>query len=232
MKTATVIQHVAFEDLGIVEPLLKARGFAIHSLQAGVDDLTAPSLLESSLLVVLGGPISVNDEHIFPFLQSELALLTRWLGADRPCLGICLGAQLMCKALGGSVSSMKRKEIGWAPLDLTEAGKSSALAALADTHVLHWHGEEFTIPNGAERLASSELCPNQAFAWQRNGLALQFHLEVDASRLERWYIGHIGELSAAGFDVPALREAAARHAQQLAQRNIQCVEQWLDTVGL
>jgi GMP synthase (glutamine-hydrolysing) len=156
MKHAVVLQHVAFEDLGTLQPLLLAQGWQLQVLQAGVDALDPAEVAD--LLVVLGGPISANDTETYPFVTDSIALLQRRLQQQRPTLGICLGAQLMARALGASVAPSGGKEIGFAPLLLTDEGQRSPLQALQGIPVLHWHGEAFELPAGARRLASTPAC--------------------------------------------------------------------------
>ncbi len=230
MKTAAVVQHVPFEDLGSFEAVLSARAFKLTYLLAGRDDL-AVGLGDPDLFISLGGPISVNDENDYPFLRDELGFLEKRLRADRPCLGICLGAQLMSKALGGKVRAMERKEIGWAPLQVVhEASPLSALGMRST--VLHWHGEEFSIPAGATLLASSALCQNQAFSWGKRGLGLQFHPEVTSAGLELWYIAHTIELGAARVDIRELRQQTEQHASALVNSGRRLLERWLDSCEL
>jgi GMP synthase (glutamine-hydrolysing) len=233
-RKAAVFQHVAFEDLGSFEQVLHDRGFQVDTFQLGADDLGRAYADDPELLFVLGGPISVNDSARFPFLAQELAIVRARMLQDTPCIGICLGAQLMALAMGGQVAPMGAKEIGWSKLMLSETlATSDPLRILGnDTPVLHWHGEEFTIPEGGVPLASTPACPNQAFAWKRNGLALQFHPEVTARGLERWYIGHVEELSAAGCDIPAMRSEGQRQTEMLRGRAQAFLHDWLSRRGL
>ena len=225
MKRAVVLQHVAFEDLGILQPLLLAQGWQIQALQAGVDALAPAD--DADLLVVLGGPISVNDVAPYPFLADSIALLQRRLQQQRPTLGICLGAQLMARALGARVAASGGKEIGFAPLLLTDEGQRSPLQALQGIPVLHWHGEAFELPAGARRLASTPACRHQAFAIGRHALALQCHPELDARQFERWLIGHTLELQQAGIDPVALRAQARRYGAPLAAAATAMFDHWL-----
>ena len=230
MPSAIAIRHVAFEDLGSFAAVLERRGWTISYRDAAVDDLAAAELGTTDLLVVLGGPIGAYEDEVYPFLVDELRVIERRLAAGRPVLGICLGSQLMARALGARVYPGTGKEIGWAPLQLSEAGRASCLAALGEgTPVLHWHGDTFDLPEDAELLASTPRYLNQAFAWERHGLALQCHIEVEALGLERWYVGHASEIAATpGVAVPVLRAEARHWAPLLAPRAARCLEAWLD----
>ena len=147
MKSAIAIRHVAFEDLGDFAPILREHGYAIQILDAGVDALDTQASRHADLLIVLGAPIGAFDEALYPFLLDELSLLQHRLANQQPTLGICLGAQLMARALGAEVAPMGHKEIGYAPLSFIEP--DSVLAPLGDIPVLHWHGDQFAIPQAA-----------------------------------------------------------------------------------
>lgn len=233
MKLATVIRHLAFEDLGSLEPVLSQQGYSIQYLEAGMDDLSAIAPLNTDLLIVLGGPIGAYDEQDYPFLVDELRILEQRLAADLPTLGICLGAQLMARALGANVYPGGQKEIGWSPLTLSAAGQQSPLKHLTtqSTPVLHWHGDTFDLPTGAIHLAASDKYVNQAFSWGKNGLGLQFHPEVTKRGLERWFIGHAGEIGATpDVSVAQLRQDTARYADQLMAQASKIWSDWLTLV--
>lgn len=230
MKTAIAIRHVAFEDLGCFGTVLERAGFRISYLDAAVDDLTALDAVAADLLVVLGGPIGVYEERAYPFLAHELALLERRLAANRATLGICLGCQLLARVLGARVYPGGGKEIGWAPLTLTDGGRQSPLRHLSGGQgpVLHWHGDTFELPDGAVRLASTPQYENQAFSWNEAVLALQFHPEVTAAGLERWFVGHACEIEATpGLSVEGLRADTQRWVAELQPRGQACLEEWL-----
>jgi len=226
-RQACVVRHVAFEDLGIFGPVLSAAGFDLSVMDAGVDELFEP-IVSSDLVVILGGPIGVYEDSVYPFLVDEQRALAQRIRDGLPTLGICLGAQLVAAALGARVYPGGRKEIGWTPVQLTEAGGCSCLSKLEGQAVLHWHGDTFDLPEGAERLASTSLYENQAFALGSNVLALQFHPEVDARRFEQWLIGHAGELSAAGVDVATLRTGARQCGSALRAASASMLGHWLE----
>jgi GMP synthase (glutamine-hydrolysing) len=232
--TALAIRHVPFEDLGSFTSVLRERGFAVAYRDAGIDDLGAPDLVDADLLIVLGGPVGVYETRDYPFLRGEIAVVERRLKAGRPVLGLCLGAQIMAKALGARVFKGKRKELGWSPLELSDSGRKSALAELgARTAVLHWHGDTFDLPRGAELLASTRLYANQAFAWRRQALGLQFHVEATTRGLERWYVGHALEIATTrGVDLGKLRRETRRLGPRLEERGPRVLKAWLDGLAL
>jgi GMP synthase (glutamine-hydrolysing) len=233
-RTAAVIRHVAFEDLGVFECVLAQRGIAVRYVDAGVDHLEAAEIANADVLIVLGGPIGVYDAPAYPFLAGELRLIERRLRVGAPLLGVCLGAQLIAAAAGARVYPGPAKEVGFAPLTLTPEGQMSSLGALsaARNMVLHGHGDTFDVPSGALRLASTELTPNQAFSIGANVLALQFHMEADPRYLERWLIGHTTELALAKLDVAELRAQIARHGAAVAAAGSSAFSLWLDRLNL
>ena len=147
----TAIRHVAFEDLGLLEPVLEKLGFETSHVDTWELDRQAAETAD--LVVFLGGPISVNDEIDYPFLLNEIELAKTRLTAAKPTLDICLGAQILARAIGGSIHPGPAKEIGWAPIDLTDAGQDSVLSALRDIPVLHWHGEVCELPSEVDSVA-------------------------------------------------------------------------------
>jgi GMP synthase (glutamine-hydrolysing) len=227
MRTVTAIRHVPFEDLGVFDAVFRDAGFAVQFCEAGMDDLGAidPS---TAIVVILGAPIGAYEEDKYPFLLDELRLLERRLSARRPTLGICLGAQLIARALGSRVYPGARKEIGWGQVDLTPEGRRSPLQHLQDVPVLHWHGDTFDLPAGAQRLASTAVTENQAFGLGPAILALQFHPEVEARNFERWLIGHTLEISAVpDLSVDGLRQDAQRFAVATSARGARLLRDWL-----
>ena len=193
-KKALVIQHLAFEGLGTLEPALTEAGYSIEIIHAG--DLSS-SQAQPELLIILGGPIGVYENSEYPFLNLELDFIQHRLQHQLPILGICLGAQLIARTLGASVFPGNYKEIGWSKLTNPHNLKTNPIAPLfeGETQVLHWHGDTFDLPEGATRLASSEHYENQAFSIGKHCLGLQFHPEVMELGMEKWFVGHACEIS-------------------------------------
>ena len=219
MRRALTINHVAYEDAGTLATELAEIDFEGSIVDACTADLREIDPLSPDLLIVLGGAIGVYEGDAYPFINDEIALIRARLAAKRPTLGICLGAQLMAGALGAKVHpGAQGKEIGWAPV---EAGKDAALypafeALLSQSRCfLHWHGDTFDLPPHARHLAATTRYPNQAFAIENYALGLQFHPEVTARGMERWYVGNACELSNAKIDVAGLREESRRFAPEL-----------------
>lgn len=226
MKTALVLRHLAFEDLGAWAEALNDHGYATLYRDVPVRGLHGLDPQGPDLLVVLGGPIAVYDQQIYPWLREEIAFIGARLARRRPTLGFCLGAQLMASALRARVRPAV-KEIGFMSLDLTDAGRAGPLKALDGAPVLHWHGDAFDLPEEAERLASTPDCPNQAFALGPNILGLQFHPEQDGSAIEAWLVGHAAELQAAGIDIPDLRRAAQVCGPAAGEAGRRVLADWL-----
>jgi GMP synthase (glutamine-hydrolysing) len=232
-RSAVALRHVAFEDLGLLAPVLAREGFDVVYRDAAVEELLHDSIANADLLVVLGAPVGAYETDAYPFLKSELALIEHRLSRDLPTLGICLGAQLMASALGSRVFAGPVKEIGWGHVELSSDGAASCLSPLgeAESVVLHWHGDTFDLPKNATRLASNTHYQNQAFAYGRNALALQFHLEADPLRLEQWYVGHAAELGAAKVSIAELRAATAKFAGGVASQANRIFTRWLREIG-
>lgn len=174
---AHYLQHVPFEGLGSIEPWLQEAGCEIsHTPFFKPSDL--PDISEIDFLVIMGGPMSVNDEVKFPWLVEEKAFIRTAIDAGLPVLGICLGAQLIACAMGAEVYPNAEKEIGWFPVKAVNSENASVFQFPAEIDVFHWHGETFALPPGATQIAKSEVCENQAFQLGPRVIGLQFHLET------------------------------------------------------
>ncbi len=223
MRKLLVFQHVAHEILGTLNPLLKRAGFRIRYVNFGRHPEAVPSLERYDGLVVLGGPMSVNDDGRLPHLKTEMKLIEEALGKSIPVLGICLGAQLIAKVLGARVYPNDEKEIGWYNVRLTEASRRDPVLGRfrATEKIFQWHGDTFEIPTGAAHLAASELCANQAFRYQSNVYGLQFHLEVDEPMIRRWLTVGVNakEIAAlrGAIDPETIRAETRKHIANLSR---------------
>jgi GMP synthase (glutamine-hydrolysing) len=233
-RRALVLSHVAFEDLGSLDKPLRERGFDVESVDVATARFPLLQAEYCDLLALLGGPIGVYDQQDYPFLKDELACISQRLQARKPILGICLGAQLMAAALGSRVyPGQQGAEIGWSPLQAapnTDTPDWFAPLLEPGVSVFHWHGDTFDLPSGALHLAKSALYDSQAFAIGDFALGLQFHPEVTAAGLERWYVGHACELRHAGLAPASLRSAARQHAAALAAAAARFWNLWLDHI--
>lgn len=195
-KKLLVLQHVDCEGLGYFEePLIKA-GLNLKFIKL-YEGKTVPDVTNFNALIVLGGYMNVYEEDTYPFLKSEDVAIKETIDANIPYLGVCLGAQLLAKALDAKVYANEVKEIGFYDVELTESGKADSLfeGLPANLESFQWHGDTFDLPKGAELLASSKLCTHQAFRYQ-NAYGLQFHLETTSKMISQWCELYSDELNA------------------------------------
>jgi GMP synthase-like glutamine amidotransferase len=178
-------RHVPFEHLGLIADSLAERNIECRYVDL-YDSDGDPAADDAGGLIFMGGPMSVNDD--LPYIRRELQLVKDAVAQGKPVLGVCLGSQLIAKALGGRVYKNPVKEIGWFDVGFTEAARADRLFAGLNGPelVFHWHGETFDLPAGAALLASSEACRHQAFRVGANVYGLQFHLEVTPEMIADW----------------------------------------------
>ncbi len=227
-------QHVEFEGLGLIEAWLRARGHEITVTRWWAGERAGAEAEACEWLVVMGGPMNIYEHERYPWLVEEKALIRAAVERGARVLGVCLGAQLLADVLGGKVTRNAEREIGWWPVRAVRApegavaGTDGAVGAGGDgagqryvfpveTVVLHWHGDTFSLPPGARRLAESEGCGQQAFAWGERLLGLQFHLEMGAGAVAEILRVCGYELACGGRWVQsaeAINEGAYRHARE------------------
>ena len=237
MKKLLVLQHVPHEILGTLNPVLKRSGFRIRYINFSRQPDAQPSLDGYHGLVILGGPMSVNDADRLPHLIVEMKLIEDAMKRDVPILGICLGAQLIARTLGARVYPNKEKEIGWYDVSPTkEAERDSLLGAFRGSErIFQWHGETFDIPQSARHLASSRLCHNQAFRYGPKVYGLQFHLEVDEPMIHRWL--RVPEnrqeiASLRGVDADQIHAETPQHIERLHELSHHTFEAFTDLFGM
>lgn len=187
------LQHVPFEGLGCIEEWAENQGHSLSATALYADEPLPPSEA-FDFLIVMGGPMGVNDTDRFAWLNREKRFLEKVFAASKPVIGICLGAQLMADVLGARVYKNPQKEIGWHPVTRTTAARDSEWKAILPERfqAFHWHGDTFDLPDGALHLARSEACRHQAFFYPPAALGLQFHLESTRSSVEQ-LIHHCGD---------------------------------------
>ena len=173
------LQHVPFEGLGSIEPVLREKG---HHLTAThlYHSQPLPVAEDIDWLIVMGGPMGIYDEQAYPWLKAEKRFIEDVISAGKIVLGICLGAQLIADVLGAKVYRNKYREIGWFNINRSPEAEGTILykAIPAQAEVFHWHGDTFDIPEGARPLAESAACRNQGFIMDDRLVAFQFHLET------------------------------------------------------
>ena len=233
-----VLQHVAHELLGTLNPLLKRAGFRIRYVNFARHPDAQPSLDGYDGLIVLGGPMSVNDADRLPHLTTELKLIEDAMRRDVPVLGICLGAQLIAKTLGAEVYRNSEKEIGWYDVSPTDdAGGDPLLLPLQKTEkIFQWHGETFDMPRSARHLAYSFLCANQAYRYGAKVYGFQFHMEVDEPMIHRWLRvpENQTEISALRGDchIEQIYGDTSRHMARLREISERVFRAFIDLFGL
>jgi len=187
-----VLQHHPYEGLGIIKDWLTQQNASISTTFFYKIDYIKPNIDEIDALIIMGGPMSVNDEDLFPWLIEEKRLIREAIRKNKKILGVCLGAQLIVNAMGETVKNNRCREIGLFPINAARSYKSFKFPDKLS--VVHWHGQTFDLPYKSNLLATSVACINQAFQINSNIIGLQFHLEFDAVALQRLILEFKDEL--------------------------------------
>lgn len=217
MPRVYALQHLPAEPLGIIGEALKAGNIDAEYVRLFAGERVPVDMNHAAGLVVMGGSMSVYEQKQYPFLSHEIRLIEAALKAEKPVLGICLGSQLLASALGADVRKGDRKEIGWFPVTLTEAGTADLMFRGVERsfNAYHWHGDVFDLPAGAASLASSARTQCQAFAYDELAYGLLFHLEATHKIVEDMVRGFKAELDEeqmnGGEIVAQTREHLPRH---------------------
>ncbi|NJK35603.1 MAG: C26 family cysteine hydrolase domain-containing family [Oscillatoriales cyanobacterium SM2_2_1] len=191
------LQHVPFEGLGSIESWMTGQNHTLSGTRLYKNE-PLPNVADLDWLIILGGPMNIYEDQIYPWLIQEKKLIEQAIKENKTILGICLGSQLIADVLGAKVYSGQHKEIGWYPIKKTNP------APIFDTlppqcTVFHWHGDTFDLPDGAIHLAYTEACQNQAFIYQDHVLALQFHLESTRESVQQIIANCANELVAGTY---------------------------------
>jgi len=231
VKRALVIRHVVHEGLAGYRVPIEQAGYQIERVAACQTDFAALDLVSPDLLVVMGGPMGVYETGAHPWISDEIAAITARLETDRPTLGVCLGSQMLAAALGARVYAGPVREVGFAPMMLSETALNSPLRHVADVDVLHWHGDTFDLPAGTELLASTPAYPNQAFRRGDTLLALQFHAEMgEDPRFHAWMEDE-AYIRGAGVDPVALQDDHDRLGPSAVRAGERMIADWLVRLG-
>lgn len=226
-----IFQHVHFEGAGAIAAALQERGARLRHTRWYAGD-RAPALEDCDAVVVMGGPMSVNDETDYPWLREEKQFVERAIRAGVPVLGICLGAQIIAAALGARVYTAPQREIGWFALEGLDDGPGGYRFPQR-LQVMHWHAETFDLPPGARHLARTPGCENQAFCVGSTVLGLQFHLEMGLPEIEA-IIAHCGadlEEGAWVQSAATIRALCAQHVEASQRQLGLLLNSWLGQQG-
>jgi GMP synthase (glutamine-hydrolysing) len=228
MRRILVFQHVASEPLGHLDPLLRSSGVRIRYVNFGRDPHAEPDIRRYDGLVVLGGPMNVDQSERHPYLLTEQRIIREAVLSDRPVLGVCLGAQLLAAAMGADVHPNPVPEIGWYRLHTHPDAHEDPLFRHFERrphYVFQWHAYTCRLPPGAAHLASTRNCRNQAYRVGERAWGLQFHLEADEALIERWLRSEAGREEVltnwGGHRIARIRAATRAHlplAQPLSDR--------------
>jgi GMP synthase (glutamine-hydrolysing) len=220
MKPLVAIENQDIADLGIAEEVFRSEGVPVETVRAWKDE-DLPELDEVSALVPLGGDMNVDEVDQYPYLEAEWSFLAEAVDREVPVLGICLGGQLLARALGGRVHPADTPELGFVELRPTDAGRQDpVLSSLRDgDRMFQWHVDVFELPDGAELLTTGDDVPNQAFRAGRRAWGLQFHPEVSAEELDRWLEAVPDVERTYGRPVEELREEIATELGPMHERS-------------
>lgn len=217
------LQHVPFEGPGAIADWTARRGYRLRVIHLAHDPLPALAGLDG--LVVMGGPMGVDDEGIYPWLRAEKRFIADCIQAGKGVIGVCLGAQLIAQVLGARVYRHRHAEIGWFPIGLTDEARAQPLMAGLPAQILafHWHNDTFDLPQGAIHLARSQACEHQAFLYEGRVLGLQCHLEITREGL-RDLIQHDADSLQPGPFVQTAEQMLAMGEEGFAQIHALCFE--------
>ena len=228
MKSALIIRHAPYEDIAGFRAPVEAAGYELASIDIADPAFPHIDFDEPDLLLIMGGPMGVYETEAHPWIAGEITRLARRIMMDRPTLGICLGSQMVAAAMGARVYPGPVTEVGFAPVRLTAAGFGSPLRHIEHVPVLHWHGDTFDLPAGAELLASTDHYAHQAFRRGDNILALQCHPEMGEDPSIDIWLEDEGHVERAGLTIAELRAQHDVLGSAAAAAGRKLITDWLD----
>lgn len=190
-----VIQHVYYETPGLIQNWIKENGYYCHIVEVG-KNIYYPKVENFDALIVMGGPMSVNDENIHPWLAEEKEVINNFIQSGKKVIGVCLGSQLVSSVLGANVKRNKTLEIGWLPISVNNNNLPVKYQDVFPEEFVsfHWHGDTFELPEGAMSFAGSKTTPNQGYIY-KNVVAFQFHMEVTPWMVKQLVEKHSSDLN-------------------------------------
>ena len=233
MKNVIVLQHAECEGPGTIGDALAAAKLPVRVVRGDLGESIPSDLSGAAALVVMGGPMGVYEHARYPFLRDELRLVEAAVKASLPVIGICLGSQLLAAALGANVRPGSRKEIGWYPVQLEPAASADTLFTDAPNRFegFHWHGDIFDLPEGASRLAHSDLTECQAFHYG-TAHGILFHMEVTQASIAGMVHAFPEELAQAGGSAESISSGTNRHLERLQSIGATVFRRWVDTIQI
>ena len=234
MNPLYILRHIEYEGPGYLEKVLYRKDIPFQLVALDEDDPVPDSLEKCSGLVIMGGPMSANDD--LDWIQQEITLIQNAIERRLPVLGHCLGGQLIAKALGATIKNNPVKEIGWHPVYRADPQATAGWLThfRIPQNVFHWHGETFDIPEGAQHLLASDHCLNQAFQYNNNVLAFQCHIEMTADMVDQWSKLYKDEISTPSETVQSHHDMLAGielHIDNMHKHADSIYDDWLSKIG-
>jgi GMP synthase-like glutamine amidotransferase len=227
-----LLQHLAIEGPGLIAECLQNSTHELEIIELWRQS-SEPDLDEWDGLIIMGGPASATDTHL-PSISASLELIHTAIKRNIPMLGICLGAQLMAKAAGGTIHPSPVRELGWYPVYPTRQASDDAIFTnipSSGLRVFQWHGETFELPDSATHLATNPDVPNQAFRLAQGQYGLQFHVEIDPDTIEKWITEGESERAFLGANgLRALRTETAEYLEDMQRFGAGMMRSWLEEI--
>jgi GMP synthase (glutamine-hydrolysing) len=230
LKRALIVRHVPYEGVAGFRQPIEAAGYAIDRVDVADPIFEYLDFRVPDLLVMMGGPMGVYETDAHPWIVRQIEKLAERIQADRPTLGVCLGSQMIAAAMDARVYPGPVKEVGFGPITLTDAGRTSPIAHLNGVNLLHWHGDTFDLPEGAELLASSDAYANQVFRRGTKLLALQCHAEMGEDERFAAWVENLDYIAEAGTTPEALHTDHDRHGAAAVAAGRQMIKDWLAAI--